>query len=75
MNQTRNSSINLTFEFPKKFGWELGGGQTVGFQDWNGAKARIYTVLAAAVGHHITHRRGWVLENVFDKSLLLNNIE
>jgi hypothetical protein len=73
VNQTRNSSIKLTFEFPKKFGGELGGGQTVGFQDWNGAKARIYTVLAAAVGHHITHRRGWVLENVFDKSLLLNN--
>ena len=47
----------------------------MGFQDWNGANARIYIVLAAAVGHHITHRRDLALENVFDQSLLLNNIE
>ena len=46
---------DLVTEDPRDFS---GGGQTVGFQDWNGAKARIYTVLAAAVGHHVTHRRG-----------------
>ena len=48
------SSIKTTFEFPPQTGGNWGGGQTVGFQDWNGAKARIYTVLADAVatGHH-----------------------